>query len=188
MSDMRAILALGTIIALASMLVVSQVMIANNSANVVTYGMLGHITTIVQDADGNIKAYQQNDNIIVNEGVDCATDLAFPTNFGDCSAVINQISINSQTSTVDDADTSITGELQKETGVITSSKSATVSVVGDAKFTLSKSFTIANTATVGSTGLLSGIASTLFAGQALTSPIPVLPGDLVTINWDIIVT
>lgn len=189
MSDFRAIAALGTIIALASILVVSQVSIANNSANVIVpYGIMGHITTMVQDANGNIKAYQQSDNAIVNVGVDCATDLAFPTNFNPCATEINQISIHTQVGSVSQGDTSIAGTIQKHTAVITSSKSATTAPgIGEARFTLTKSFSITTDSTVGSTGLSSGTSSTLFSGQKLDSPIPVKNGDLVTINWDITV-
>jgi len=39
--------------------------------------MLGHVTYTVTDADGNIKAYRQLDNIIVNDGEDCAARLLF---------------------------------------------------------------------------------------------------------------
>jgi len=35
-------------------------------------GMLGHIELVAKDSDGNIKAYRQTDNIIVNVGKSCA--------------------------------------------------------------------------------------------------------------------
>lgn len=40
-------------------------------------GMLGHVEYKVQDFDGNIVAYMQNDNIVVNDGEDCAAASIF---------------------------------------------------------------------------------------------------------------
>jgi len=42
--------------------------------------MLGHVTYTLTDTDGNIKAYRQLDNIIVNNGEDCAAMLLFGRN------------------------------------------------------------------------------------------------------------
>ena len=39
--------------------------------------MLGHVTYTVTDENGNIKAYRQLDNIIVDQGEDCAATLLF---------------------------------------------------------------------------------------------------------------
>jgi len=40
-------------------------------------GMLGHVEYKVQDFDGNIIAYMQNDNIVVNDGEDCVATNTF---------------------------------------------------------------------------------------------------------------
>ena len=40
-------------------------------------GMLGHITVIAYDADGNIKSYLQSDNQIVNIGENCVAEVLF---------------------------------------------------------------------------------------------------------------
>ena len=37
----------------------------------------GHVTTIATDANGNIKAYRQTDNVVVATGKDCVTKLLF---------------------------------------------------------------------------------------------------------------
>ena len=39
---------------------------------------LGHLELVLKDADGNIKQYQQTDNLIVNEGANTMADLIFP--------------------------------------------------------------------------------------------------------------
>ena len=39
--------------------------------------MSGHVEYTLRDADGNIKGYWQNDNIVVNNGDDCAANELF---------------------------------------------------------------------------------------------------------------
>ena len=38
---------------------------------------LGHVELVAKDADGNIKAYRQTDNIVVNIGKTCAAERIF---------------------------------------------------------------------------------------------------------------
>jgi len=59
--------------------------------------MLGHVTYTVTDADGNIKAYRQLDNIIVNDGEDCAARLLFTNSSTGVSP--NDGTINGETGT-----------------------------------------------------------------------------------------
>lgn len=39
--------------------------------------ILGHVTSVVKDSDGNIKTYRQTDNVVVNSGKDCVSKLLF---------------------------------------------------------------------------------------------------------------
>ncbi len=41
------------------------------------FQMIGHVTTIVKDASGNIKAYRQTDNTVVATGKNCVSKLLF---------------------------------------------------------------------------------------------------------------
>ena len=44
-------------------------------------GMLGHLTLVSTDSDGQIKSYQQTDNLITRRGTDCFAHILFePTN------------------------------------------------------------------------------------------------------------
>jgi len=44
-------------------------------------GMLGHLTLVSTDSDGQITSYQQTDNLITRRGTDCFTHILFePTN------------------------------------------------------------------------------------------------------------
>jgi len=47
-------------------------------------GMLGHITLTATDKDGNIKAYRQTDNVIINKGDDCLVADTFNVAVGTC--------------------------------------------------------------------------------------------------------
>jgi len=40
-------------------------------------GMLGHITLTAMDEDGNVIAYRQTDNVVINSGDDCLLENAF---------------------------------------------------------------------------------------------------------------
>lgn len=68
-------------------------------------GMLGHVEYKLLDEGGNIKAYMQNDNIVVETGKDCAAELlfgdpgdAFFTKCGATPGVFNYIGIGNGSS------------------------------------------------------------------------------------------
>jgi hypothetical protein len=49
-----------------------------DQASLGTTGLFtGHVITTLTDSDGNIKAYRQSDNLIVNQGENCALKLLF---------------------------------------------------------------------------------------------------------------
>jgi hypothetical protein len=56
----------------------------------------GHVTTIHKDAAGNILGYRQTDNIIVNQGENCALKLLFASAGG--SATGNNVCTGANTS------------------------------------------------------------------------------------------
>ena len=47
--------------------------------------MIGHVTYELRGADGNIKQYLQSDNVIVQDGTDCAAAAIFDTDDAICS-------------------------------------------------------------------------------------------------------
>lgn len=51
--------------------------VAQDTSSSAGMNMIGHVTTIVTDANGNIKSYRQTDNTVVNNGKDCVTKLLF---------------------------------------------------------------------------------------------------------------
>ena len=54
--------------------------------------MLGHIQFVLADADGNVKAYRQTDNLVVTEGRNTIADLAFPNINANGNATDNKFS------------------------------------------------------------------------------------------------
>jgi hypothetical protein len=76
--------------------------------------MMGHVEYVVRDSDGNIKNYQQLDNLVVNQGDDCVIAAAFQTtNAGggdNCTFSADGfrfIGIGNGTIVVDEADTTL---------------------------------------------------------------------------------
>jgi len=49
----------------------------DNSLQTDSVMALGHLELVLKDANGNIKQYQQTDNLIVNEGLNTMADLTF---------------------------------------------------------------------------------------------------------------
>lgn len=45
--------------------------------NAVESGFAGHVTAIHADEDGNILSYMQTDNVVTDEGIDCASEILF---------------------------------------------------------------------------------------------------------------
>lgn len=94
------------------------------------FSMIGHVEYTVLDSDGNIKQYLQYDNIVVNDGKDCAADAIFGE--GTCVGTIgtdyfNYIGIGNGSSTA----ASTTDSTLSDGTVDTTGTCATTNVGGD---------------------------------------------------------
>ena len=49
-------------------------------------GIGGHVTVVHKDATGNVLSYQQYDNVIVNEGLNCVTEYLFASANTTCAS------------------------------------------------------------------------------------------------------
>ena len=56
-------------------------------------GIYGHLTATLYDEDGNVKAYRQTDNRIVDNGLDVLADLVFGTSLTSTPSVIDIMAI-----------------------------------------------------------------------------------------------
>lgn len=144
----------------------------------------GHVEYVVRDINGNIKAYQQLDNMVVNKGDDCVLVTMFKTTTGSTCTFSSDgyvfIGIGNGTLTVDATDTTLVDSgstavatnqgglmaVRKDSTVTgtASSNGGTVTIATENPFTFTNSPTIRNATTVTAAGLFdatcSGVDST----------------------------
>lgn len=167
----------------------------------------GHVITTVKDADGNVKHYRQSDNLVLNNGENCASKALFgiggPTSTGSaavrCSGALtegfNWIAVGNGTVTVDAEAGTIDGEiadngLSRVQGTVTLTNSTTAGAGGggaQAKIENTFTWTGGQTNTVNNSGLFNGTVSAtdgIFAQQGFTG-IPLDNGDSLTVEWTI---
>ena len=86
-----------------------ELMDVNHIAPTTTsFGYLGHVSAVLKDSDGNIQGYYQADNLIMDRGTNCASDLVLGTVFvgGPCSFV-ERMAIGSSSTAVDPIQTDL---------------------------------------------------------------------------------
>ena len=198
MSDKRAIV-LVVVVAFAGIFGASQagmfaLMDANPTTAATTMRYLGHVTAVVSDSNGNIKAYFQTDNLIVDHGRSCTADLVFGTNFrgSDCT-IVDRMAIGSSINNAVGARNFTLGleTANGKEGPI--ALSDLFAATGDAPnddvmFTLSNTFDILaadNNESISETGLFD-VNNNMFA-RTLIGPFPVVTDDKITVNWDFII-
>lgn len=173
----------------------------------------GHIELVAKDKDGNIKAYRQTDNLITNNGQNCAAKAlfsVFTANTGGLSNATNRcvggvtkpftvIAIGTGSGQVNKDNTQLTTESsgngltrgQIDTAITwtNSTGSGTSNSGVFARALLQKTFTLtAGSATVTESGLFndtSASASGMFARQTFTGIGLTTVGDALTIKWTI---
>ena len=173
----------------------------------------GHVTTTLRDSEGNIKAYRQTDNAILNAGENCAAKMLFGasagavTSTGSCTGAITDgfryIGIGNYTTNVNGTNyvlgqeyTTAAGSLGQAsgltrgvaTGTMTNSTGATGST-SQSTVVLSKTFSSARSAAqiVQESGLFNSTTvagSGMFARQTF-SAINVGTSDSLTVTWTI---
>lgn len=172
--------------------------------------LLGHIEVIHTDSDGNIKSYQQTDNVVMNTGKNCAAKLLFGINAlstaSNCTlnagSTFTTIGLSAAAiGTPATTATTLSGEYllsggvcagicNRANGTATVSSSADATSDGASKTTrISKTFTLTNaSATIRSAGLFNSTSTStysVFAERAFTSAVSMAANDQLTVNWDI---
>ena len=196
MSDKRAIYAIGTIVAafalVFGMVAGSTSLTTMSVASQDPLQMSGHVIITLADADGDIKAYRQTDNIVVHDGMDCSADLLFGdfTGTGLCSvaAFFTSIAIGSGAGTPDITDEVLDSEITASTPARAGALDAEALATGTtgAKKTIVGVFTIGTGDTVREVGLFDSATSSsgnMFSRLLISPEIPVLDGDTVTITY-----
>ncbi len=199
MSDKRATYAIGAVAATLA-LVLGLITAVPASTTVTPYsalGMLGHAEVVLKDMDGNIKAYQQSDNVIPINGQDCSADGLFGviTAANMCDDGFDLwlfIGVGSSTLTATDTDTDLDDELLSltRTGELIAESPATGGPSGTgAMKTVEGTFTLTASATVAEVALFDGdtVGDDMFSRINLGTPISAGPGDTVTITYKVTV-
>ena len=152
--------------------------------------LVGHVTLVVADSDGNIKNYQQTDNLVTNQGLECALDVIFDVT-GGCDSLgdFNHIALANNGTANDvsktDQDSSFTVEVAR------SQAADTVTIAGFV-VTITELFDVGDDdsgldagETVDRTGLFdSGTPGTAeMIAHADLSSTTVTAGDEITITW-----
>ena len=195
MSDKRAEYAVGVVIVLVGIFGASQAgMFALTDANLTTattMRFLGHVTAVVYDSNGNIKSYFQTDNIVVDDGRNCATDLVFGTSFHTASCtIVDKMAIGKSSTVLDPTDTKLFSKTDNfnEDVIITDLVAATgTGLLDDVMFKLSNTFIILSAdsgSSISETGLFDSEGN-MFA-RTFIGPIGVTAGDKITVNWELI--
>lgn len=168
----------------------------------------GHVVTTLTDSDGNIKAYRQSDNLIVNNGENCVSKMLFGASGGGstgsnvCTGAITEgfryIAIGNSSTAANSADTGLGAEYSAGSGVpslaakfstITWTNSTGSGTGTTAQAVMAATFTNGNTnpQVVRESGLFNGTnAATngMFARQTF-SDITMNNGDSLTVQWTI---
>ncbi|MGI0087086.1 MAG: hypothetical protein ACREBI_03880 [Nitrosotalea sp.] len=174
----------------------STLKVQSDTQNIGAVPMLGHVTMTVKDAQGNILAYHQGDNVVVNQAEDCLSKKVFGIASSICpggGAVYNVIAIGNGTVTSAKTDSALTTEesgvvnMQRKTATTQTETDATgvapVSDVLQAQFTNDgttgntvKEAGLFNSTTVGAVGM--------FAHQSSFS-VSLNTGDSLTVKWTV---
>ena len=150
--------------------------------------LVGHATFVVADSDGNVKNYQQTENLVTNQGLECALDILFDV--GGCGSAgdFNHIRL-ADNGTVNDA--SATDGASSFTLEVASSIAAdTVSITGfvvtvEELFTVGDDSTLTGGDTVDRTALFDNVAGGSMLAHADLSSTTVTAGDTITVTWTI---
>ena len=170
-----------------------ELMDVNHIAPTTTsFGYLGHVSAVLKDSDGNIKAYIQADNTVVNRGRDCAADLVFDTGILEDCGLVKFISIGSSTASILPLNTALGDETTNgKTDLLVTDITVTMTGISgnDATLDYQKTFTILvgdSGETIGETGLFDA-DDNMFARAVFIPPIPVTTDDKITLQWELTV-
>jgi len=177
------------------------------STDIGTYGessaISGHVTVIHRDAQGSILGYQQYDNVIVNEGLNCATETLFASGNATCAMAsqtdqfdfIGLLGNTPDVQTEDNAAVGITRLTGGGLGIGVADDIG-MDIVADAAgvaqdfstTTIQKLFTKTNAtaANIGGATLQTGADDAIFAAKAFTGGNLVLnESDTLEVTWSI---
>jgi hypothetical protein len=166
--------------------------------------MYGHFTVIAKDEFGNIKDYQEFDNVITDEGEACLGNLAFSASgascsggvidtlaIADCSADSTCAAVVDSTTTFDDSsnancgDNAKVGATSTYTAVSGANKVRLSATYATTDSGLSDPFTAREAGILNSAGASCAAGDQLFAIKVFSSAVTIAGSDTLTVNYDI---
>ena len=159
----------------------------------------GHVTLWVTNTDGRITEYRQSDNIVVNQGADCAIKALFAPTTGLATTcpgtpgIFNVIALgtgtngNSRSDTALAAETSVAGLARAQ---VSSVNATAAPITGTSKVLLSKTFTNTSggSVTITEAGIFNSTDKSIdgmFAEEPISPSVEVNNNDALTVNWTI---
>ena len=183
-------------IAIASILGVYAIsattMASTTFSTVATYDnmpqLMGHATFVVADSNGNIKTYQQTDNLVTNQGIICVMDILFDVSGCGSTGDFNHIRLADNGTASDVSETDGASSFTVE--VASSLVADTISIDGfevtiEELFTVPDDSGIANLDTVDRTALFDSVSGGNMLAHADLSSTTVTTGDTITVTWTI---
>lgn len=179
----------GTIIALSA---ITVIMATNYSEELGTSslksqaGLVGHLTLTAYDDNGNVIAYRQTDNTVVDAGDDCISELIFTVTGGTCSAVstFDRIYIGTGDSSGATEGSTALVTPNAQTGFASAAMTSAVGGGGAATLITANFFNVGATIQEASIQESSTTTSDPLAIQSF-SPIPLGTSDDLTIQWTV---
>lgn len=166
----------------------TPLLIGESATKTLENGMpiMGHVTVVVTDPNGNIKAYRQMDNIVVNVGETCTGARMFGTTATQCAnlGLFNYIGIGTNSAAEDATHTGLQTETNTRQQDLTNT--LTNSTGPGATSSLSGTFAFTGSAGIQESGLFD--ASTgghMFARKLISPAVNVISGDSLTVTWTI---
>jgi len=149
---------------------------------------LGHIELVLTDADGNIKAYRQTDNLIVNNGVYATSDKLFGTSLAVNEQTFTLVGVGSGIIAPTINNNDVGGQISsKKTGTVTSVTGSSTGAQIQAFFGAGKLKNGSGTIAITEAGLfdsLTNASGLMYARQTFTA-INAGSADSLTVTWSI---
>ena len=180
---------LGTIIALSAITVI----MATNYEELGIHslksqaGLVGHLTLTAYDTDGNVIAYRQTDNVVVNKGDDCISELIFTITSGaSCTGLTTFDRVHIGTGDSSGASETTTGlvSYNSETGFASAALTQASGSGGAATLITANFFNVGATIQEASIQESSATTSSALAIQSFAA-IPLGGADDLTIQWTV---
>lgn len=169
-----------------------------SSTSTESANLKGHIVLVVKDSEGNIKEYQQTDNIVTAAGKECVMEklwgvaTACPASIGTFTGIaLSSATFAEVASTANEIAVSAIEGLLSGNGFDRTQGGVTNSVdptgLTNGIVTVSHTFTAGIAQSVVSAALFETTGSTVFAAKAFDSTVDLASSDTLTVTWNITV-